>query len=61
MIEIEAHFGDWYPCSADHARHFVQQMMTGAAAIPTSKKAAWVEQKHLHGTTVDELLAEGER
>ena len=56
MIEIKAFFGGWHPCSVELARDFVRSMMAGAAAIPETKKAAWMESKHLRGTTVAELF-----
>ena len=55
-IQIKSHFGDWKTVSKEQAKDFVKTMMKGMNAVPEAKKAEIIEEKHLRGITVKELL-----
>lgn len=55
-IQIKSHFGDWKTVSKEQAKDFVKTIMKGMNAVPEAKKAEIIEEKHLHGITVKELL-----
>lgn len=57
MIQIRAFFGDWKTVDKAKAKHFVIGIMSGMLAVSTpEKRAAIVEERHLHGITVKELM-----
>ena len=55
-IQIKAYFGDWKTVSKEQAKDFVKTMMKGMQAVPEAKKPAIIEEKHLRGISVKELL-----
>ena len=55
-IEIKTHFGGWREVDEEIAKKLVNNLMNGITAIPENKKAAYIEEHHLRGVTVEELL-----
>lgn len=57
MIQIKAFFGDWKSADKDHAKRFVKHMIQGMVAVSDySERARIIEQKHLRGIAVAELM-----
>ena len=55
MIEIKAWFSDWKEVDAEKARDFITGMIKGMNC-GKEKSYAIVNEKHLRGITVQELL-----
>ena len=55
-IQIKSYFGNWKTVPKEQAKDFVKIMMKGMNAVPEAKKPAIIEEKHLRGISVKELL-----
>lgn len=57
MIEIKSFFGDWQEVSQEKAMDYIRHMMQGITTTSDpSKKAEFIDGKHLRGITVEELF-----
>ena len=55
MVEIKSHFGDWHFVGTEQARKFITTMLSGMNC-GRAKGVAIINEKHLRGITVQELL-----
>ena len=61
MIQIRAYYGDWKTVEEEHAKNFVIWNLTNMPAISSLKeRIKRVNEKHLRGIKVEELLTEEE-
>jgi len=55
MVEIKSFFSDWHFVEIEQARKFVITMLSGMNC-GREKGIAFINEKHLRGITVQELL-----
>ena len=58
MIYIKAWYADWRQVSHETAKHFVEYMLMNMPAVKESDRANVINEKHLRGITVEELLCQ---